>query len=98
MTCNCARDSKGTDTDYQYPAMRCEGWGNYKLFQCFHNNQCFCVDQDGDTISRQLTKDSANQSVCLGLLNEVSGKPGDLVFTTILPTSTSVTDDDYYDG
>lgn len=99
---DCARDTKGTDSNSQFPTMRCEGWGEYKLFQCFHKGQCFCVDEDGDTISKQLSKDSANQSVCFGLLNDISGKSGNVVVPTHLPTS-SVIDDitsseyDYYD-
>ncbi|GBL69267.1 hypothetical protein AVEN_88761-1, partial [Araneus ventricosus] len=50
----CARDA--VDSLRQYSMLQCESFGNYRRLQCFEEDRCFCVDEDGDIIYRMWNK------------------------------------------
>ncbi|KAF8790043.1 hypothetical protein HNY73_005127 [Argiope bruennichi] len=68
MTCDCARDVETVASHRQYPALKCESFGNYRRLQCFEDDQCFCVDEDGDIISRLWNKTELQDEHCADIL------------------------------
>lgn len=66
ITCNCARDNERAATHLQFPQLECG-----LLYQCFQEERCFCVDEDGDVISKELNKTTADQTFCSKLLENL---------------------------
>ncbi|GFY08302.1 uncharacterized protein TNCV_1357081 [Trichonephila clavipes] len=68
MTCDCARDVTG---DTQFTTLKCKGYGNYFPIQCFLKDQCFCVDTDGDVISKMMNKTEKLETFCENILRNL---------------------------
>ncbi|GIY24088.1 uncharacterized protein CEXT_295791 [Caerostris extrusa] len=71
MTCNCARDVGSASWQSQYPILKCKGYGNYSPLQCFDNEECFCVDTDGEVISEYLNKTEVDEPFCNNMLHNL---------------------------
>ncbi|GIX93325.1 uncharacterized protein CDAR_287971 [Caerostris darwini] len=84
MTCNCARDVGSASWQSQYPILKCKGYGNYSPLQCFDNEECFCVDTDGEVISEYLNKTEVDETFCNNMLHNL-----------ILPSETSTNNIQY---
>ncbi|GFU33630.1 uncharacterized protein NPIL_327741 [Nephila pilipes] len=83
MTCGCARDVGGDSYISQSPILKCKGYGNYFPFQCFLKDQCFCVDADGDVISKMMNQTDELEMFCdnnlknLDEQSEITSPPDD---------------------
>lgn len=93
MTCNCARAEASIQTTF-----KCKEYGNYAYFQCFNSENCNCVDNDGDIISKSLPKTSTKEADCYKLLQELMFPNEDEWKTTLAETEVSDDDYEYYSG
>ncbi|XP_015922485.1 thyroglobulin-like [Parasteatoda tepidariorum] len=90
MNCDCARENEKAAMHAQYPALKCNKYGNYNITQCVRNAKCFCVDTDGDVISNELNV--TTHSYCKELLEKLSvQEPTTITYVS----STMQTEDDY---